>query len=189
MLTSLDRLMFFGMCFHIPLVIVDSLVAMIHATFEVQVPQWQSDLMTLLAKPSTEWNDVEHQLLQFLMGRIGFQLPDDPQPAVEPPVEDPVSYRAPRDWRQIKERTNAGSWSTDYFGVDASKEKPYRMNGWFNRMIPLLGAHLRGDSELANRLAFKYAENKGIEKQVDTHNQVMFLRGFDPKYGVEQTLE
>ena len=137
--------------------------------------------MTLLTKPYTDWNDSEYGIFQDIMGRIGFQAAADTGPANDPPS------KAPSDWRQIKERVNAGTYSTDYFRDDTSKEKPYRMNGWFNKMVPLLGAHLRGDIDLASRLAFKYAENKAIEKQVDTHNQVMFLRGFDPKYGVQSS--
>lgn len=132
---------------------------------------------------------MDRQILHFLLGRIGFEVAGDPEAEVEETVEQSVASterppKAPKEWRALKERANAGRWKTDYFRDDANLEKPYRMNGWMNRMVPLLGAHLRGDVDLASRLAFKYAEHKSIEKQVDTHNQVMFLRGYDPKYGV-----
>lgn len=169
--------------FHVSFGIADSLVATNQKFSKVKVPQWQSDLMVLLAKPFTSWSDLDHNLFQYLLGKVGYQLAGEVEPAEDDVVDAPPP-KAPRDWRQLKERCNAGSYSTDYFRDDASKEKPYRMNGWLNRMIPLVGAHLRGDVELASRLAFKYAEHKSIEKQVEIHNHVMILRGFDPKYGV-----
>ena len=65
--------------------------------------------------------------------------------------------------------------------------KPYNMNGWRNKMVPLVGAHLRGDIDLANKLAFYYSQNKSLEQAVDEHNLVMNGRSFDPKYGVRST--
>lgn len=125
--------------FHVSFGIADSLVATNQKFSKVKVPQWQSDLMVLLAKPFTSWSDLDHNLFQYLLGKVGYQLAGEVEPAEDDVVDAPPP-KAPRDWRQLKERCNAGSYSTDYFRDDASKEKPYRMNGWLNRMIPLVGA-------------------------------------------------
>lgn len=96
------------------------------------------------------------------------------------------AIKAPKDWRKLKMAVNAGTFPTDFF-EETGDPKPYNMNGWRNKMVPLVGAHLRGDIDLANKLAFHYSQNKSLEHLVDEHNLVMNGRSFDPKYGVRST--
>ena len=151
---------------------------------QVAVPKWQSDALSVLSTPCTQWTDME-----WLLVCNSLQIAQDSGPDPTPDLGDVPSSsttKAPKDWRKQKMAANAGAFPTDFF-QETGDPKPYNMNGWRSKMVPLVGAHLRGDTELANKLAFHYSQNKSLEDLVAEHNQVMVGRSFDPKYGVRST--
>lgn len=154
---------------------------------QVQVPQWQSDALAVLSIPSSKWTDMDWLVVCNCL-QTAEGLAPDATPSAGAPDEPPSSsaIKAPRDWRKVKMAENAGTFPTDFF-EETGDPKPYNMNGWRNKMVPLVGAHLRGDIDLANKLAFYYSQNKSLEQAVDEHNLVMNGRSFDPKYGVRST--